>query len=341
MVTILNTRPGTPKNTVLQYLYKLQYGFTQAFLDLFVTDANGNAKDPRVVDYYGEQEPIELGPDENMHDVMIEIIAQQAVKRGYVLGSGIMSSKQVGINHKEYGVTSRGVMRFAEVTMQETQGINMHTDAFSVKITGGPNGDVAGNSMKLLLERCPQVQIRLIVDGTGAVFDPIGVDSTALAKIVLKDDLQALDVNALHVGGFMIYRLQKHKGGHTDRGGGNHGVAAGQADKKRVGHIVQNQNDLADHCGKSQTDDRLQHGAVLKQRFFSFFHNPVPPFLKIWKKERRPRTNAAAAAIALTPFPDGIGEQASSPLTAARFFRFVCQQKLYGVASHLRHVLSM
>lgn len=213
MVTILNTRPGTPKNTVLQYLYKLQYGFTQAFLDLFVTDTNGNAKDPRVVDYYGEQEPIELGPDENMHDVMIEIIAQQAVKRGYILGSGIMSSKQVGINHKEYGVTSRGVMRFAEVTMQETQGINMHTDAFSVKITGGPNGDVAGNSMKLLLERCPNVQIRMIVDGTGAVFDPAGVEHAALAKIVLKDDLQALDVNALHVGGFMIYRLQKHKDG--------------------------------------------------------------------------------------------------------------------------------
>ena len=135
-------------------------------------------------------------------------------------------------------------------------------------------------------------------------------------------------------------RLQKHKGGHADRSGGNHGIAAGQADKKRVGHIVQNQNDLADHRGKSQTDDRLQHGAVLKQRFFSFFHNPVPPFLKIWKKERRPRTNAAAAAIALTPFPDGIGEQASSPLTAARFFRFVCQQKQHGVASHLRHVLS-
>lgn len=137
MVSILNTRPDTPKPTVLQYLYKLQYGFTNAFLDLYVTE-NGKAKDPRVVDYYGEDEPIELGPDENMHDVMIELIAQLAVQRGYLLGAGIMSSKKVGINHKEYGVTSIGVIRFAEVTMQETLGIDMHTDPFSIKITGGP-----------------------------------------------------------------------------------------------------------------------------------------------------------------------------------------------------------
>ena len=213
MVTILNTRPGTPRPTVLQYLYKLQFGFINAFLDLFVTDATGQAKDPRVVDYYAEEEPIELGPDENMHDVMIEMIADQAVKRGYVLGAGIMSSKQVGINHKEYGVTSIGVIRFAEVTMQETLGIDMHQDSFSVKLTGGPNGDVAGNSMRLLLERCPKVQIRLVVDGTGAVFDPEGLDHQALSQIVLQEDLHAYAVNALHVGGFMIFRLQKHTEG--------------------------------------------------------------------------------------------------------------------------------
>lgn len=215
MVSILNTRPGTPQATVLQYLYKLQYGFANAFLDLYVTD-NGKAKDPRVVDYYGEDEPIELGPDENMHDVMIELIAQLAVQRGYLLGAGIMSSKKVGINHKEYGVTSIGVIRFAEVTMQETLGINMHTDPFSIKITGGPNGDVAGNSMRLLLERCEQVQIRMIVDGTAAAFDPEGLDHDALCKVILKADLDAFDANALHEGAFIIYRSQKKHDGMRD-----------------------------------------------------------------------------------------------------------------------------
>jgi len=82
---------------------------------------------------------------------MIEAIARQAVKRGYILGSGIMSSKKVGINHKEYGVTSRGVMMSAFIGMRRVLGINMHTAPFTVKITGGPNGDVAGNCMRLLL----------------------------------------------------------------------------------------------------------------------------------------------------------------------------------------------
>lgn len=215
MVSILNTRPGTPPATVLQYLYKLQYGFTNAFLDLYVTE-NGKAKDPRVVDYYGEDEPIELGPDENMHDVMIELIAQLAAQRGYLLGAGIMSSKKVGINHKEYGVTSIGVIRFAEVTMQETLGIDMHKDPFSIKITGGPNGDVAGNSMRLLLERCEQVQIRMIMDGTAAAFDPAGLDHAALRKIILQADLDAFDANALHEGAFIIYRSQKKHDGMRD-----------------------------------------------------------------------------------------------------------------------------
>jgi glutamate dehydrogenase len=212
MVAILNTRPKTPRPAVLQYLYKLQFGFIHAFLDLYVTE-NGKAKDPMVVDYYGEDEPIELGPDENMHDVMVELIAQQAVDRGYILGAGIMSSKKVGINHKDYGVTSIGVIRFAEVTMKEVMGIDMHKDAFSVKFTGGPNGDVAGNGMRLLLERCPQVQIKLIVDGTGAVFDPQGLQREALSDIVLQSDLDAFDAKALHPGGYIIYRNQQRQEG--------------------------------------------------------------------------------------------------------------------------------
>lgn len=207
MVAILSTRPNTPRPMALQYLYKLQFGLTHAFLDLYVTE-NGKPKDPNVVDYYGEDEPIELGPDENMHDVMVELIAKQAVERGYLLGAGIMSSKQVGINHKDYGVTSIGVIRFAEVTLKEVLGIDMHQDAFSVKLTGGPNGDVAGNGMRLLLERCPKVEIKLIIDGSGAIFDPLGLNHEALSAIVLQSDLDAFDPEALNPGGYLLYRSQ-------------------------------------------------------------------------------------------------------------------------------------
>ena len=206
LVAILNVDPEESRESLHQYLYKMQFGFINAFLDIFVT-RDGKAADPRVVDYYGQEEAIELGPDENMHDEMVELIALQAVKRGYVLGKGIISSKKIGINHKEYGVTSIGVVRFAEVTMKEL-GVDMHSQPFSVKLTGGPNGDVAGNAMSLMLARCPQVQIKLIVDGSGALYDPMGLNHVALKKILLQADLDAYDPAALNPGGYMLYRRQ-------------------------------------------------------------------------------------------------------------------------------------
>ncbi len=191
---------------ITQRLYKIQYGVINAFLDLFVTE-NGRATNPRVIDYYGEDEPIELGPDENMHDAMIEYIARQSLRRGYILGIGIMSSKKVGINHKEYGVTSRGVIKFAETAMQEV-GVNILKDPFSVKFTGGPNGDVAGNAMRLLLERCPKGEIRSIVDGTAGLYDPQGADPAELGRILLREDLEGFAPHVLNPGGFILFRHQ-------------------------------------------------------------------------------------------------------------------------------------
>ncbi len=192
-------------------LHKQQYGVTNAFLDIFVTDG-GRVRNRDVVDYYGDDEPIELGPDENMHDSMIETIARLSTERGYLLGTGLISSKVVGINHKEYGVTSTGVMKFAEITMAEL-GVNIRSDPFSVKFTGGPNGDVAGNAMAILLERSPLARIVLILDGTAALCDEGGADRTELRRILLTEDLDAYSPGALHPGGFMIFRSGSRREG--------------------------------------------------------------------------------------------------------------------------------
>ena len=197
------------EDDVTQRMYKLQYGLTNAFLDLFITK-DGRAVDPRVVDYYQDDEPIEIGPDENMHDAMIEQIAYLAQKRGYVLGKGIMSSKSVGINHKDYGVTSLGVMRFAEIAMAQA-GIDIRKQAFDIKMTGGPWGDVAGNAMRIILERCPKARILTITDGTAALYDPQGADRKELKKHILKNDLEKFSPEALSPGGYMVYRGQTKK----------------------------------------------------------------------------------------------------------------------------------
>ncbi len=209
MAVVVDAESLDDEKLITQRMYKLQYGFIHAFLDLFITE-DGRAKDPAIVDYYGEDEPIELGPDENMHDEMIEEIARVSVKRGYVLGSGIISSKRIGINHKEYGVTSTGVVTFAEITM-EALGKNIRKDPFTVKITGGPDGDVAGNAIRLLLDRCPNVKINLILDGSGALFDPAGANRAELRRILFKGDIDSFRPSRLHKGGFILYRTHQKK----------------------------------------------------------------------------------------------------------------------------------
>jgi glutamate dehydrogenase len=215
MAVVVDAEGLVDENLVTQRMYKLQYGFINAFLDLFITE-NGRAKETAIVDYYGEDEPIELGPDENMHDEMIEEVARVSVKRGYMLGSGIISSKRIGISHKEYGVTSTGVVTFAEITMGAL-GKDIRKDPFTVKITGGPDGDVAGNAIRLLLDRCPKVKINLILDGSGALFDPAGADRRELRRILFKGDIDSFRPSKLHKGGFILYRSDPKKDRLTKR----------------------------------------------------------------------------------------------------------------------------
>ena len=207
MTVILDARDLESSDAVTQRLHKLQYGFTHAFLDVFVTQ-EGRAKHPRVMDYYRQEEPIELGPDENLQDSMIELIARLSVERGYVLGMGLISSKRIGINHKAYGVTSRGVFKAAEIALKEA-GIDAGRDHFTVKMTGGPFGDVAGNSIRLFLKHCPRVGINTIIDGGGALFDPSGADADELESLIGASDVDRFSPDRLHSGGFILYRNER------------------------------------------------------------------------------------------------------------------------------------
>ncbi|MDF1535150.1 MAG: NAD-glutamate dehydrogenase [bacterium] len=211
MAVVLDAEDLTDAELVTQRMYNLQYGLINAFLDIFITEG-GRPKDGRIVDYYGEDEPIELGPDENLHDEMVEEIARLSTRRGYILGPGIISSKKVGINHKEYGVTSTGIITFAEITMASLD-IDMGKDPFTVKITGGPDGDVAGNAIRLLLERCPRAKINLILDGSGALYDPEGANRAELKRILFKGNIDAFRPSKLRKGAFLLYRSRQKRVG--------------------------------------------------------------------------------------------------------------------------------
>lgn len=95
-----------------------------------------------------------------------------------------MSSKPgAGINHKVYGVTSEGVNVFLEVALK-ARGIDPRARPFTVKITGGPDGDVAGNMMKILhRDYGANARIVGVADGSGVGEDPAGLDHKELLRL--------------------------------------------------------------------------------------------------------------------------------------------------------------
>ncbi|EGY26173.1 glutamate/Leucine/Phenylalanine/Valine dehydrogenase family protein [Desulfovibrio sp. A2] len=140
---------------------------------------------PGVVDYLGREEIIYCGPDENIQPAHIAWMVERARQRDYRWPSAFMSSKAgAGINHKEYGVTSIGVMVFAEEMLRHL-GIDPFTQPFTVKITGGPKGDVAGNLMRLMFETYgANARVVAVSDGHGAAWDPSGLDPAELLRLI-------------------------------------------------------------------------------------------------------------------------------------------------------------
>ncbi len=155
--------------------------FVNSLLDLITPEEQTNSK---IVDRLHHKELIYLGPDENITPELINWVVDRARRRGYPMPTALMSSKPgAGINHKEFGVTSEGVVVFLDTALR-AQGINPDTDDFTIKITGGPDGDVAGNGIRILhREYGDRAKILGIADGSGCGEDPDGLDHNELLRL--------------------------------------------------------------------------------------------------------------------------------------------------------------
>lgn len=175
---VLLVSPGANKDRVMR-------GAINAFLDLLVPmDESHENSVSQQVSYYDADEIIYLGPDENVTDDLINWIATQARRRGYRYANAFVSSKpRDGINHKRYGVTSEGINVFVEHTLQHL-GIDFRSNAFSVAMTGGPDGDVAGNELKILHRQYGEnARVKTVADGRGIAYDPNGLDWQELLRL--------------------------------------------------------------------------------------------------------------------------------------------------------------
>ncbi|MBX7066161.1 MAG: NAD-glutamate dehydrogenase [Parachlamydiales bacterium] len=190
----------------MEYIYASQKSFISSLMTLINCNENGTLKAESVVDYWKKPEYIYLGPDENMFNDMIVWIADYAVKHNYKPGRSFMSSKPgAGINHKEFGVTSYGVNVYLE-QMLLFLGIDPKTDPFTIKISGGPDGDVAGNEVLNLGKYYPNTaKLLALTDVSGTIYDPEGLDLKEMANLFHKSlPIRSYPPEKLHEGGFLL-----------------------------------------------------------------------------------------------------------------------------------------
>lgn len=204
----------------IEYLYQTQRSFIDALLTIINCDESGALKAKHVVDYYKKPEYVYLGPDENMHNAIITWIAKHSIKFGYKPGGAFISSKPgAGINHKEFGVTSYGVNVYMEEVLKFL-GKDPKKDCFKVKMTGGPDGDVAGNQISNLYKFYRNTaKLTALVDGSGTINDPEGLNLDILHQLfTLGKPVKFYPPDQLSEGGFLMDRTtRKDQEGYMPR----------------------------------------------------------------------------------------------------------------------------
>lgn len=194
-----------------EFLYQAQRSYVESLLTIVNCNPDGSIKAKYIVDYWKRPEYIYLGPDENMHDSMIQWIAAFSKRYGYKPGGAFISGKPiVGINHKEYGVTSLGVNVYMEALLKYI-GIDPAKDRFSVKMSGGPDGDVAGNQICNLQRFFPKTaKLLALTDVSGTIHDPVGLDLDCLVALFKEGKpIRFYPPEKLNEGGFLVDKESK------------------------------------------------------------------------------------------------------------------------------------
>ncbi len=167
---------GGSKGTILlrwEYQDQTETAFKKyvnGLLDLLLPDDS-------IIDYYGKEVILFLGPDEGTAELM-EWAASQAKTRGFPYWRAFSTGKPVsmgGIPHDIYGMTSNSVHQYVLNTLEKE---GLKEENITKVMTGGPDGDLGSN--EILISRD---EILTIIDGSGVLYDPEGINTEELTNL--------------------------------------------------------------------------------------------------------------------------------------------------------------
>jgi glutamate dehydrogenase len=172
--------------------------YIDSILDLLLPARTPGIKNP-IVDLYGKQEILFLGPDENTAD-LVDWATEHAKFRGAPWWKSFFTGKSPklgGIPHDEYGMTTLSVREYVKGIYRK-----LELDPSQVKKmqTGGPDGDLGSNEILLSNEKYTSV-----VDGSGVLVDPNGIDKEELVRLAKQRVMiSEFDLSKLSSDGYRV-----------------------------------------------------------------------------------------------------------------------------------------
>lgn len=172
--------------------------YIDSILDLLLPAETPGIKNP-IVDLYGKQEIIFMGPDENTAD-LVDWATEHARARGAPWWKSFFTGKSPrlgGIPHDSYGMTTLSVREYVKGIYRK-----LKLDPATVRKmqTGGPDGDLGSNEILLSNEKYTS-----IVDGSGVLVDPNGIDKEELVRLAkARAMISQFDASKLSKDGYRV-----------------------------------------------------------------------------------------------------------------------------------------
>ncbi|CCI46082.1 unnamed protein product [Albugo candida] len=155
----------------------------------------------------GEEELLFLGPDEGTAHMM-DWASLYAKKRGYSYWKAITTGKSAthgGIPHDVYGMTTHSVRQYIKGIQRKLNLDQKGAKRITKVQTGGPDGDLGSNEIKMSGDECTIA----IVDGSGVLYDPEGLDRSELQALAEKrEPISSFDSHKLTPNGYQVLVTQ-------------------------------------------------------------------------------------------------------------------------------------